>query len=109
MADKTHLIGGDHAVAWLAGSAQAGDGSTVILEKEASMNEALNGTIQDPPAIAEHEVLTVQEVAQFLRVPRSTIYKLARIGHIPASKVGKHWRFTRRGLDEWVQRVPGIR
>lgn len=64
---------------------------------------AMNGVIQDQQAMVEHEMLTVQEVAQFLRVPISTIYKLARRGHLPASKIGKHWRFTRRGLDEWVR------
>jgi excisionase family DNA binding protein len=48
------------------------------------------------------EILTVTEVARFLRVPKSTVYKLARGGELPASKIGKHWRFLRRDIHEWM-------
>jgi excisionase family DNA binding protein len=48
------------------------------------------------------EILTVMEVARFLRVPKSTVYKLARVGELPASKIGKHWRFLRRDIHEWM-------
>lgn len=48
------------------------------------------------------EILTVMEVATFLRVPKSTVYKLARVGELPASKIGKHWRFLRRDIHEWM-------
>ena len=51
------------------------------------------------------EILTVPEVAHLLRVPKSTVYKLARLGRIPASKIGKHWRFVRQDLDEWVHQA----
>lgn len=50
----------------------------------------------------EEEILTVMEVARFLRVPKSTVYKLARVGELPASKIGKHWRFLRRDIHEWM-------
>ena len=52
------------------------------------------------------EILTVMDVAQFLRVPKSTVYKLARVGELPASKIGKHWRFLRRDIHEWLRRLP---
>ncbi len=48
------------------------------------------------------EILTVLEVARFLRVPKSTVYKLARLGELPASKIGKHWRFLRRDIQAWM-------
>jgi excisionase family DNA binding protein len=48
------------------------------------------------------EILTVMDVARFLRVPKSTVYKLARVGELPASKIGKHWRFLRRDIHEWM-------
>ncbi|MDO9117786.1 MAG: helix-turn-helix domain-containing protein [Nitrospira sp.] len=48
------------------------------------------------------EIMTVQEVARFLRVPKSTVYKLARVGELPASKIGKHWRFLRRDIHDWM-------
>lgn len=50
----------------------------------------------------DSEILTVLDVARFLRVPKSTVYKLARIGQIPASKIGKHWRFLRRDIQDWM-------
>ena len=43
------------------------------------------------------------DVARFLRVPKSTVYKLARVGELPASKMGKHWRFLRRDIHEWLR------
>lgn len=52
--------------------------------------------------MAEGEILTVPEVAHLLRVPKSTVYKLARLGQLPASKIGKHWRFVRRDLEAWM-------
>lgn len=52
----------------------------------------------------DSEILTVLEVAHFLRVPKSTVYKLARLGVLPASKIGKHWRFLRRDIQGWMQR-----
>ncbi|TAJ07401.1 MAG: DNA-binding protein [Nitrospirae bacterium] len=57
---------------------------------------------QDTRSGAEHEILTVLDVARFLRVPKSTVYKLARLGELPASKIGKHWRFQRRDIQQWV-------
>lgn len=49
------------------------------------------------------EILTVTDVARFLRVPKSTVYKLARLGELPASKIGKHWRFLRRDIHDWLR------
>ena len=52
------------------------------------------------------EVMTVDEVAAYLRIPRGSVYKLAQQGPIPCQKVGRHWRFHRVALDEWLARVP---
>jgi excisionase family DNA binding protein len=52
--------------------------------------------------VSDDEILTVMDVARFLRVPKSTVYKLARVGELPASKIGKHWRFLRRDIHEWL-------
>jgi excisionase family DNA binding protein len=70
-----------------------------------TMNNALSAstTIQPNSGLsADGEILTVSDVAQFLRVPKSTVYKLARVGELPASKIGKHWRFLRRDIHEWM-------
>ena len=41
------------------------------------------------------DVMTLDEVADYLRIPRSTVYKLAREGRIPGQKIGRQWRFRR--------------
>ena len=62
-----------------------------------------------PPALAVvaadplDAMLTVKEVARLARVPRSTIYKLARLQQIPARKIGKHWRFWRPHIERWLR------
>jgi excisionase family DNA binding protein len=48
------------------------------------------------------EVLTAAEVAAWLRLNPATVYRLAQSGAIPAVKVGRVWRFSRRLLDEWL-------
>jgi len=49
------------------------------------------------------ELLTVNEVADFLRVKPSTVYDWAKNGKIPASKVGRLWRFSREKVEAWVR------
>jgi excisionase family DNA binding protein len=46
-------------------------------------------------------VLTVNDLASFLRVHRSTIYKLVKQGNLPAFKVGADWRFHSEAIDRW--------
>ena len=58
--------------------------------------------VVDDAASTDGEILTVMDVARFLRVPKSTVYKLARVGELPASKIGKHWRFLRRDIHQWM-------
>jgi excisionase family DNA binding protein len=47
-------------------------------------------------------VLTIDELAEYLRIPKSTLYKLAQEGKIPAQKVGRHWRFRKEAIDRWL-------
>lgn len=49
------------------------------------------------------DVLTASEVARWLRIPKSTLYKLCQEHRIPTTKIGRHWRFSRRLLEEWLQ------
>jgi excisionase family DNA binding protein len=48
------------------------------------------------------EIMTITEAAQYLRISLSSLYKLAQDGKIPAQKVGKHWRFHRQTLIDWI-------
>ena len=53
-------------------------------------------------------LMTAQEVSELLRVPRSTIYELARSRRIPFVKVGRRTLFVQQALLEWIasQTVP---
>jgi excisionase family DNA binding protein len=51
----------------------------------------------------EKEIMTAQEVAEYLRLAEATVYKLAQAGDIPAVKVGRAWRFKKNMLDEWFR------
>jgi len=50
------------------------------------------------------QLMTLQEMADYLRVTEKTIYRLLRRGKIPATKVGNQWRFDKTLVDEWLQR-----
>jgi excisionase family DNA binding protein len=51
-------------------------------------------------------VMTIEETSVYLRIPKSTLYKIAQEGKIPCQKVGRHWRFHRESLDRWLQENP---
>ena len=48
------------------------------------------------------EIMTIGETAQYLRISSSSLYKLAQEGRIPCQKVGRHWRFHRDTILQWV-------
>lgn len=48
------------------------------------------------------EIMTVREVAEFLKVTERTIYRLASEGEMPSFKVGGSWRFRRSDLVAWM-------
>jgi len=60
-----------------------------------------------PAATTEGEILTIKEVAEYLKVTERTIYRLAGAKKIPAFKVGGTWRFSRADIDEWIRRQSG--
>src|SRR5260370_38012420 len=54
------------------------------------------------------KVLTVNELAEYLRVHRSTIYRLLKKGQLPGFKIGSDWRFNVEVIDEWrLRQGPG--
>ena len=46
-------------------------------------------------------VLTLEELASYLRVHPSTVYRMLKKGQIPAFKVGSDWRFNVESIDHW--------
>jgi excisionase family DNA binding protein len=48
-------------------------------------------------------VMTMDEVAEYLRVHRTTIYRLIKRHKIPAFRVGRNWRFNIEDVNRWLQ------
>lgn len=48
------------------------------------------------------EVMTIEELAAYLKLSKSTLYKLAQEGKVPGQKVGRHWRFRKHAIDRWL-------
>lgn len=46
--------------------------------------------------------MTISDLAEYLQVSKSSLYKLVQSGRVPGQKVGKHWRFSRRVIDGWL-------
>jgi excisionase family DNA binding protein len=55
---------------------------------------------------APGEVLTVPDVARYLKLPISTIYALVQEGQLPGRKIGRQWRFYKPLLDAWLRHPP---
>jgi len=47
-------------------------------------------------------VMTIAELSEYLKISRSTLYKLTQEGKLPAQKVGRHWRFHKGVIDRWL-------
>lgn len=48
------------------------------------------------------DILTLEEVAAYLKVGKRTIYRLAASGEMPAFKLGGTWRFSKADLERWI-------
>ena len=59
---------------------------------------------QKDDAQNDREVMTIKDVAQYLRISEAKVYELARTGSIPALRIGKAWRFQKDLLKQWVRR-----
>ena len=62
------------------------------------MNENESGT--DPHV----GIMTVHDVAEYLRLSEAKVYKMANEGRVPALRMGKTWRFKKELIDEWIRR-----
>ena len=49
-----------------------------------------------------HEIMTIEEVAEYLRVSERTVYDWAQKGDLPGGKLGTTWRFKREDVENWV-------
>ncbi|QKK08600.1 MAG: helix-turn-helix domain-containing protein [Planctomycetota bacterium] len=63
----------------------------------------MSGRRQDIPKPVP-EVMTIDDLAGYLQVSKSSLYKLAQEGRVPGQKVGRHWRFRKDAIDRWLER-----
>jgi excisionase family DNA binding protein len=56
-----------------------------------------------PSSTSDNAIMTIGEVAGYLKVTERTIYRLAGAKQIPAFKVGGSWRFSKADLDKWIE------
>ena len=53
---------------------------------------------------SEGDIMTVKDLAQYLKIAEKTAYRFALEGKIPGFKVGSAWRFRRKEIDEWIEK-----
>ena len=53
------------------------------------------------------DVLTIEELSIYLKIPKSSLYKVVREGRVPCQKIGRHWRFRKAAIDRWLE-VSGL-
>ncbi len=63
-----------------------------------------SGSSINPP-----DVMKIDELAAYLQVAKSTLYKLTQEGKVPGQKVGKHWRFHKDAIDDWLKQRSTVR
>jgi excisionase family DNA binding protein len=49
------------------------------------------------------KLMTLEELGEYLRINKITLYRLVQNGEIPASKVGRQWRFKQSEIDRWLK------
>lgn len=79
-----------------------------MTEHQLTDTRRTSGASAGPPrkeaAMAKSDaVMTIEELSKYLKISRSTLYKLAQEGKLPAQKVGRHWRFHREAVDDWLK------
>lgn len=55
-------------------------------------------------AAKRDEIMTMDDLAAYLKISKSTLYKPAVENRLPGKKIGKRWRFHKEAIDEWVRR-----
>ena len=50
------------------------------------------------------EIMTLREVANYLKVNKQTIYRMLNAKQIPAFRVRSEWRFQKSAIDEWIKK-----
>ena len=59
--------------------------------------------LESPVHMPDRELMTIEEVADYLRVKKRTIYEWVKNGKIPAIKTVGQWRFKKMQIDSWLE------
>ena len=51
----------------------------------------------------DNGIMTIKEVAEYLKIKEKTAYALTAKGEIPGFKVGGSWRFNREDIEKWIK------
>jgi excisionase family DNA binding protein len=51
----------------------------------------------------EGSILNIDELSGYLRIAKSSLYKLCQEGKVPGQKIGRHWRFRKEVVDKWLE------
>ncbi len=82
---------------------------TTVRETKAAARAPRAGSQVEGITMAERrgagaaEILTIRDVAAYLKLPVSTVYRLAERRELPGHKVGRQWRFHKSILDDWFR------
>ena len=55
------------------------------------------------------EIMTIKEVAKYLKMNEKTIYNLIKKKELPAFKLGGNWRFKKSIIDKWIEERLSVR
>ncbi|MFC2167774.1 helix-turn-helix domain-containing protein [Acidobacteriota bacterium] len=47
-------------------------------------------------------IMSIDELSDYLKISKSTLYKLSQEGKVPSQKVGRHWRYRKETIDIWL-------
>lgn len=50
------------------------------------------------------ELLTLEELADYLKISKYTLYKMVEKGKLPALKIANQWRFKKEDINKWVEK-----
>lgn len=77
--------------------AEVAELSDVLTEVIALLEDGLTATTATP------EVMTVEDLADYLQVGSKLVYKMAKSGELPSARLGDQWRFKRSLIDRWLE------
>lgn len=50
------------------------------------------------------KLMTLSQLAEYLQLGKSTVYKMVQKGEIPGIKIANQWRFDKKEIDEWIKK-----